>query len=58
MRKYIKIDLYTAVVTEMTEEDFLYESADCDEVVDSEQFVSYKFEECILIEDKIAEYDY
>ena len=58
MRKYTKIDLQTAVVAEMTEEDFQHETADCVEVVDSEQFVSYKFEKCILIEDKIAEYDY
>lgn len=57
MRKYLSIELYNGECAELTYDEFVEQTEGCDEINENAQFISYKFEEYVVIEDKMAEYD-
>ena len=59
MRKYMLINLTTGECIEISESEFRQsiEGHEMKDVVKNRNFVTYKFEEYIVIDDQIAEYD-
>ena len=60
MRKYLKVSLITGETVEITESDFddeISTTLTVEDVIENDNFISYKFQEYVLINDKIAEYD-
>ena len=59
MRKYMLINLTTGECRELSESEFRQsiEGHEVQNVVKNRDFVTYKFEEYIVIDDQIAEYD-
>lgn len=57
MRKYLSVELYNGSCTELSYDEFIEQIVDCKDITENAHFISYKFEEYVVIEDKIAEYD-
>lgn len=57
MRKYLSVELYNGSCTELSYDEFIEQIEGCEEITENAHFISYKFEEYVVIEDKIADYD-